>query len=111
MKTKKGPGAYPIPFHKGGLCHYPGWPEEPTEWRDNYTFVAEIVFQGFRRGRSAAYAEFKDAATGQKYPMFLTHLDDVLRGYSMRKGKVRATWTFCKCGKNYGICLAPEQPK
>jgi hypothetical protein len=52
MTTKKGPGAYPIPFHKGGLCHFPGWPQEPTEWRDNYTFVAELVFQGFRRGRS-----------------------------------------------------------
>ncbi len=111
MASRKKPGNYQIPFHKGSLCHYPGWPEQPDEWRDNYVFVAELAFQGFNRGRSAAYAEFKDLATGAVYPMFLTHMQDVLTGYSLKQGRVKAAWTFCKCGQNYGLCLAPEPAK
>ncbi len=110
MASRKKPGNYQIPFHKGNLCHYPGFPTEPDEWRENYTFTAELTFQGYRRGRSAAYMEFKDLATGAEYPMFLTHFDDVVKGYDILRGRVAASWTFCKCGSNYGLCLDP-QPK
>ena len=105
--SKKKPGEYPIPFRDGNLCHYPSWPTEPNEWKENFSFTAELTFQGYRRGRSAAYMQLKALATGPVYPMLLTHFADVVHGYKLLRGKVSATWTFCKCGQNYGLCLAP----
>jgi len=104
---KKKPGDYQIPFRDGNLCHYPSWPTEPTEWRDNHVFSAELTYQGYRRGRSAAYMEFHCLETHAVYSMFLTHFDEVAP--IMEKGKVSARWTFTKCGQNYGICLAPKE--
>jgi hypothetical protein len=104
---KKKPGDYQIPFRNGNLCHYPMWPTEPTEWLKNFTFAGTLVYQGYRRGRSAAYIEFKCNENGAAFPMFLTHFDSVVS--LMVNGSVRAEWTFTKCGQNYGICLAPKE--
>ncbi len=100
-------GDYKIPFRDGSLQHYPqDWPHSgvPLEWRDNGRVSMALTYQGYRRGRSAAYIEWRDAA-GKTFPMFLTDLDAVIRGHSIERGTVAAEWTFCKRGQNYGICL------
>lgn len=93
-----------VPFRQGMLQHFP-YPT-PDEWRDNCEFEAELTYQGFTRGRSAAYGEFIDRKTGQEFPMFLVDLNTLLKEKTIHKGTVKAVWTFCKRGKNYGIRLA-----
>lgn len=98
--------AYQIPFIDGNLQHYPGHSPK-LEWRENCTFSATLIFKGFQRGRSAAYAVFHLEETGQQYPMFLKDLGAVMLS-EVRGGKVSGWWTFCKRGANYGIKLDPR---
>lgn len=111
MATKK--GQYKIPFHPehGGVMHWPErlmrkgedgkYHEVDLDWRDNYEFKAILVYQGYRRGRSAAYFLFKEAETEAVHSMFMSDFDDIAR--SMINGHVLETWTFHKKGQNYGI--------
>lgn len=85
-----------------------GYAEEwqDIEWRENFTFCEALVFDHFERGRSAAHAIFKDR-DGRKYQMFLTDLENALKGLAVFRGKIEGvTWTFTKRGRNYGICMA-----
>ena len=104
-------GLYQIPFRNGHQLHYPdNYPTLP-EWRDNFDFTATLTFTGFNRGRSAAYAEFKNYLTGATFTMFLKDLDEVIKTCGIGNGKVEARWTFCKRGANYGLCLAQGPAK
>jgi hypothetical protein len=112
MKNNK-PYTGQIPFDKdGSLIRYAypqNYPQSPQIiWKDNYIFKEVLTFEGFGRGRSAAYAVFRGQHS-QTYTMFVTDLSDLLsRGNDSHtntiiKGTFWAEWTFCKRGSNYGI--------
>lgn len=107
-------GQYEIPFDQSGnQLHYPdaGWlpnggGEAPIDWRPNTAFTDTLVYEGYRRGRSAAYFEFHRVSDKTKACMFLTDFDDVAR--LMVQGRLTSRWTFVKRGQNYGIKLVTE---
>jgi hypothetical protein len=37
--------------------------------------------------------------------MFLKDLDALIKNHALNKGTVTTSWTFCKRGENYGLCL------
>ncbi|MFA5696687.1 MAG: hypothetical protein WC917_04600 [Bacilli bacterium] len=77
----------------------------------NYLFSATLVFLGFQRGRSAAYALFKDYSNSKKYGMFLTDLESLLQNCNSNKGLIWGIWTFQKRGSNFGIRLVKIEEK
>ncbi len=99
-----------IPFYtEGPYKGLAGYPDKywPMEWRDNHVLMDRLVFDGFQRGRSAAHAVFKSTTNGDRYEMFLTDLEDVLRLGGIEKlGYITSYFTFVKRGMNYGIKLA-----
>lgn len=101
----------------GNLMHYPEtqrrgqWPDlefiQP-DWRDPAPFTAHLTYQGYKRGRSAAYFEWADEQ-GRTFPMFLKDLDAILRSTEVGPGGVTGTWAECKRGQNYGIQLMQDE--
>jgi hypothetical protein len=91
----------------GSLKHYPDtWTE--FSWQPWEPLTGALTFEGFERGRSAAYAIFR-AQDGRKFPMFLADLEKVLlseAGLIDGQTDPFATWTVRKRGQNYGIGLA-----
>lgn len=106
-------GDYKIPFDsKGNLLAYArGYGDEI--WKDNDVITAELEFVGFRRGRSAAHAVFKQNSRGGKkrgkkgarYTMFLTDLSDAIP--YMIRSYLSGYFRFQKRGQNYGIKYIP----
>lgn len=101
---------YLIPFDdKGNQMHYAdpfvhlSGHTDSNDWREPFEFEATICFQGYRRGRSAAYFLFKDQHTGVEYTMFLTDMEATIS--HMVRGSVNGRWGFVKRGMNYGISL------
>lgn len=109
---------YKAPYDRNGnLMHYPEtqwWYDEETqqrhdalpEWRVPEPMKAVLVYEGYARGRSAAYFMWRHATTGTRYPMFMTDLDAMLRARTIPIQGVHATWIECKRGSNYGIRVA-----
>lgn len=110
-------GAYQIPFDRSGnQLHWPDpeyeWPEGYGQgkprvqvspvWQVNSTFGDVLTFDGYSRGRSAAYFGFT-RLDGKKVTMFLAEFTDVVP--HMVKGKIGGTFTFVKRGQNYGVKL------
>lgn len=101
-----------IPFDGGSLMHYAtNWYDGKNttydsgiKWRDNFEWCASLQFLRFERGRSAAYAVFRDKAN-KEYPMFLTYFEEVLELLDIEHGHVKGNWTFYKRGMNYSIGL------
>jgi hypothetical protein len=89
---------YKVPLHSRGLYSW-GSPDMP-----NRVWKATLVFDRFVRGRSAAHAVW--TSDGKEYPMFLTHLDEVLWRCDILQAQVIGVWTVYKRGQNYGIGLA-----
>lgn len=102
---------------KGDLQHYPQpwWTASLTigdrevhgpEWRAPEPMKAVLLYEGYARGRSAAYFIWRHYITGTRYPMFLTDLDEILGTRTVPFHGVHSTWIECKRGQNYGIRLA-----
>lgn len=114
--AKSKPKAYKAPYDRNGnLMHYPEtqrWyddeqrHEAPPEWRTPEPMRAVLVYEGYARGRSAAYFIWRHSITGTRYPMFMTDLDEMLRTRTIPQVGVHATWIECKRGSNYGIRVA-----
>ena len=112
------PKTYKAPYDRSGnLMHYPEtqwWYDEetqqrhdaPPEWRVPEPMKAVLVYEGYARGRSAAYFMWRHSTTGTRYPMFMTDLDAMLRARTIPIQGVHATWIECKRGSNYGIRVA-----
>lgn len=118
MPSKTRAKTYKAPYGiKGDLQHYPqNWwtanlltgereMHEP-EWRVPAPFRAVLVYEGYARGRSAAYFVWRHSITGTRYPMFMTDLDAMLRTRTIPIQGVHSTWIECKRGSNYGIRVA-----
>ena len=101
-----------IPFTtEGNFLRYPlPYRSDDTVWRDNEVFETVLTFEGFERGRSAAYVRLLDQE-GRKTYMFLMHLEECLltigRGF-VNGNQLPGWWTYAKRGTNYGI--APTDP-
>lgn len=102
-----------IPFDvDGNFQRYPGgsYGSSPPVWRDNEVFETVLTFEGFERGRSAAYVRLTES-NGRTVYMFLMHLEECLltqgRGF-MNGNQLGGWWTYAKRGQNYGI--APADP-
>lgn len=114
--AKSKPKSYKAPYDRNGnLMHYPEtqWfyvdevrQTAPPEWRTPQPMKAVLVYEGYGRGRSAAYFMWRHQVTGTRYPMFMTDLDEMLRTRTIPVQGVHATWIECKRGQNYGIRVA-----
>lgn len=111
--------SYKIPYNPltGDQMHYPervyraqvgvGYSVEEPDWRENVPFDTTLRFKGFRRGRSAAYAEFLNLTTGFLMVVFLTDLEDMIP--LMVRGAVSDRFIGTKRGMNYGVKLYTEK--
>jgi hypothetical protein len=70
-------------------------------WKPNAPFEDTLVYDGYRRGRSAAYLCFVSKTTARAFTVFM---DDFDTGFAreMVRGEVVGTFAFCKRGQNYG---------
>lgn len=100
----------------GSLIGYPysDAPAEPhfdkvsnINWIDNIVFEDTLTFTGYGRGRSSAVMHF-EGSNGASYNMFLSDTNVLLKTKDIIGGKVKAQWTFCKRGSNFGIKLSEE---
>lgn len=69
----------------------------------NYQFCDSLEYDGYSRGRSAAYFNFKSKKDGRGYTFFLTDFEDIIK--EMEQGVVSGVFTFCKRGANFGCKL------
>ena len=92
-----------IPFDvDGNQEHYPNEWGRHKEYKDNFKFFTTLTFSYFSRGKSAAYAHFT-GISGRKCTMFLKHLEEAVP--FLKNGSVTGTFTFVKCGQNFGVKL------
>lgn len=96
-----------IPFDsKGNQQHYPEvWAGHDCKWKPNFRFHGRLIFLGFLRGRSAAYASFARLENGQqrgRVTVFLKDLEAFIVHPGWKGGIIEAEFTFCKRGQNYG---------
>jgi hypothetical protein len=102
-------GNYEIPFDdEGNQKHYPeSW--RGLQWRKNDPFQDTLTYDGYSRGRSAAYFNFK-RSDGTFVVMFLKDFEELVT--HMINGKVTGTFQFIKRGQNYGCTMvAADTPK
>lgn len=98
---------YKIPFDaNGNQLHYPT-SYLISEWRDNVPFTETLVFEGYSRGRSAAYLNFKRQGTDIEVVVFMTDFVDMVP--LMVNGVLTSTFSYCKRGMNYGVKLHGAQ--
>ena len=69
---------------------------------DNYEFEDTLTYDGYSRGRSAAYFSFL-RSDGRKVTVFLTDFEVIVN--HMVKGMITGRFTFCKRGQNFGCKL------
>ena len=98
-------GDYQIPYTKhGDQRHYPEEWCGGLVWRDNEVFEDTLTFDGYMRGRSAAYLVFKRASSGTTVVVFLSDFEAMVP--AMVRGEIVGRFTFTKKGQNYGCKLA-----
>ena len=81
-------------------------------WRDNVVFEDTLRYVGTSGGRSSMSLIMRSNRTRASYPMFWKDFEPFLRGadgaaMGIFGLEVRGRWTFCKCGRNYGV--RPEE--
>lgn len=92
-----------VPFHDGNqLSYVSGW-ERGVYWEQNSVFEDELTFVRSERGRSAAHFIFQ-RKNGKEVVVFMKDLTEMFPLFV--KGKVKAKFTFCKRGSNYGCQVA-----
>ena len=94
-----------IPFHEGNQLKYvDNWvkQEYKLDWKENHEFEETLTVTNMSRGRSAANFELQDK-DGNKFNMFMTGMLEMVQKATIKKGKVKGTWTFVKRGANFGI--------
>ncbi|AMB18701.1 hypothetical protein BH780_gp118 [Bacillus phage Eldridge] len=92
---------------KGSLIDY-GAGGDNVEWVENRVFPDTLTYTGYGRGRSSAVFYF-EGSLGEKYQMFMTDMDDLLKYAGVLNKEVTAWWTYQKRGQNYGIRLADSE--
>jgi hypothetical protein len=109
VAKKKPTAPLKIPFYKtGGLAQEALEGSSAFNWRENFEFDALLVMTGFDRGRIGVIrAVFVDEA-GNRYPMFVADLTELLTESGLIGGRVQARWSFVKRGARfYGIRRVP----
>jgi hypothetical protein len=75
---------------------------QDIEWKPNQEFTATMKYVGYSRGKSSVSMHMEDEA-GTTYSMFISDFEVIIP--LMALGVIRAKWTFCKKGQNYGLKL------
>lgn len=88
----------------GSLLSYPGYGQ--GRWEEFVPFTGTLYLEGTERGRSSLLFIWK-SKDGRRWPMFATHVADLIERGDIELGRARGTWTAAKRGANYGIRLAP----
>lgn len=94
-----------VPFNKEGNMLGYQYDGNIFEWKDNFEFKDELCFECFMRGQSSAKAVFCSNLNKNKYFVFLTDLDKIIKHGIEENGIIKGTFTFSKRGNNYGIKL------
>lgn len=94
---------YPEPWYVG---QYPNHQRVEPNWQDNHKFSDVLTFDGYSRGRSAAYFGFL-RADGRSVTVFLKEFEGIVP--HMVNGKVSGTFSFIKRGQNYGCVLVEPE--
>ena len=98
----------------GSLQHYPsgtwrGRERLPIQWRAWEPFTDGLRFEGFSRGRSAAYALLSHE-DHRVFPTMLADLEDFLKRGQLVRGRLTPplglVWAVRKRGANYGVRLS-----
>jgi hypothetical protein len=87
---------------RGNLQHFPETWRAEIDWRSNEPFTATLTLDGTRRGRSAAYFQWRDA-DGHTFPMFVSDTAALIEHSVIDHGTIRAAWIVGKRGQNYGL--------
>ena len=107
-------GDYLVPFSKkGDQLHYPedtyepdgkgGYKRVPCAMLPNELFDDVLVFDNYRRGRSAAYFNLWRESNSKGVTMFLTDLCEAMPHFV--NGRLKGQFQFTKRGQNYGVKL------
>lgn len=82
----------------------------PDEWRENSEFYAELVLDGWSKGRSAVRVSVINVLNNERYSMGLAAFYEAVESYGVSNGTMTGKWTFRKQGANYGLVPMVEQP-
>ena len=77
-------------------------------WDDIHIFSDILRIDGIIRGRSKAQFQLV-GSNGEKYVMFMTDAEEMIKTGEIHKGMIAGDWTFQKRGANIGIRLAKEE--
>lgn len=86
-----------------------------VEMRDNEEFQDTLVYEGYRRGRSAAFFLWRRFQAQTTVTMFMSELDRLLREGKLQPGvgnlgcTVTGRWHFTKRGANYSVSLLEKE--
>lgn len=92
---------YQIPLDGNGNMVQYQYDIKVDKMVDNFEWIDLLCYEGYGRGRSAAYFMFRSQTTEKRYYVFMTDFDKMIP--LMMNGFVQAKFTFVKRGRNYGI--------
>lgn len=79
-----------------------GYYSNSTEHIDNYIFEDILSYITYGRGRSSITFHFESIINNNKYSMFVSNMDEILK-QGLCVQELSGFWTFRKQGANYGI--------
>ncbi len=118
LNTKfwKLPITYKIPFDRdGNLSYFPVNSCRFTEdgryvennqtyrWEENFEFDDTLKYKHCVKSKHSVIFVFESTTTQCTYPMFLIDFLNLIKGFDLKRGEVKTTWTFLKIGRYYGI--------
>lgn len=117
-----------VPFDRqGNQIEFGGYNGRGSDWcpgfeyidfRDNEEFQDTLVYEGYQRGRSAAFFLWRRSLTGTTVTMFMSEMDRLLREGKIGRRRLSdlssevcvaaGRWHFIKRGANYSVSLVEE---
>jgi hypothetical protein len=99
-------GQYKVPFTPGkGMARY-GNAEV-----DNYVFSEVLGIDFITTTRSSAIVHLVSVITENRYTMFVTEFNELLRAKKFKNGCINGSFTFVKRGNSFGIRLLSDEEK
>lgn len=96
----------------GGLKYLGYYGYTYSTMRKNFCFKDSIKFTKFSKGRSSVKAHFISLNTSNKYEMFLSDFESMLKNeikdVNMINGIITAEFCFRKAGANYGLTILED---
>ena len=87
------------------LCSYDNGGD--IYWEENKDFEAELIYNGYGRGRSSIVFYYINEDNTFSAQMFVSDLDNIIQ-LGISPNVINGIWRYCKKGSNYGIQLIKE---